>query len=71
MNPRYLPEDPIERLARRTAEENDRLARRRLEEYYRARNRPIQISEWPAWFLWLPVVLTLIALGLILPSFAR
>jgi C4-dicarboxylate transporter len=53
------PEDPIERLARRTAEINDQKAREReldkLEAYRAKRN-------YPLWFVLLPIVLLIIAL---------
>lgn len=45
-------EDPIERLARRTAEENDRLARKRQQENLDAWRAP---RTYPAWFLWLGI----------------
>ena len=40
-------EDPVDRLARRVAEENDRLARKRQDEWISA--KPI----FPKWFIWI------------------
>ena len=59
------PEDPIDRLARRTAEENDRLTRERQQEWMDARANPI----FPKWFLWLGIGLGAIGLFGLLKAF--
>ena len=58
-------EDPIERLARRTAEENDRMTRQRQQEWRDAAANPI----FPKWFLWLGLGLGVIGLFGVLKAF--
>ena len=58
-------EDEIERLARRTAEENDRLARARQQEWLDASRRP----AFPKWFLWVGLIAGIISLLGILMAF--
>ena len=50
--------DPIERLAQRTAEENDRLTRQRQQEWMHARANPI----FPKWVFWLIGLLSITSL---------